>query len=357
MLLITSNIGIVLLVSGLVPLPFEIKLEDPSQRYPALNIRSGAREIISDNNDYLNGFGMQVSNRGRKNTNPQQVVEANTIRNVPDSAKPAKRTGPHKLSENHNSYQQRLDQLFNPSMYIREDNIQSDMSSDTAAVDDSPSNYGDGPVDKYVRNDSERKTTPSSYHLTHDTPRRHHKNRQSHENVINSSNQLTSNTSSLSQQQSYEDNHQYGGQEKYIPQYYEDQTHDSQHSQHRSRTHRPAHEHRRSHREEANHDAKDNSNERSHSNNCSHNNNNTEYIGDHNNSNDDHYLNTSAHHDRNRLGGSNGEEESRNQLSRVRRHHHKYRNGCRRHHHKHHPHHSAERDYMPDSLQYIDISS
>ncbi|KAF2358590.1 hypothetical protein FHG87_010653 [Trinorchestia longiramus] len=40
---------------SLIPLPFEVQLDDNTQRYPALNIRSGTQEAETDN-DYLQGY-------------------------------------------------------------------------------------------------------------------------------------------------------------------------------------------------------------------------------------------------------------------------------------------------------------
>jgi len=123
---------------SLVPLPFEVQLNDPTQRYPALNIRYGSQEVIQDNSDFINEMGSALppspdNRRIRQRNNPgsEPMINVNNLVTTPNytNVLTTTETGEHYRGNSRN-----LDQLVNPHLFS-----QNDMADHDSTYDDTSS--------------------------------------------------------------------------------------------------------------------------------------------------------------------------------------------------------------------------
>ncbi|XP_018027485.1 uncharacterized protein LOC108682759 [Hyalella azteca] len=105
---------------SLIPLPFEVQLDDNTQRYPALNIRSGTQEVETDN-DYLN-----AADNFSGNLPPHQDMHLGQDEEMGNHQAIGNSFSQSHIGRIQLEGQQKLDRMLNPHLYSSVEHHQRD---------------------------------------------------------------------------------------------------------------------------------------------------------------------------------------------------------------------------------------
>lgn len=237
---------------GLIPLPFEVHLDDTAQRYPALNIRSGSQEIFADNKDYLKEYDIQEQ-ISEANHDPDRDTSTQFLSRTesPEGRRNhADDTNYHQIYRNHNTHQnfnineQTSEQLSRPHINNEDEINQHDVTIHNRRDEDDIHNdyesdniYNDRPYEPEGTSGSYTYERSFNQHGKHRYKKQtnHYGRYISQENLIEDSHQLPRGPTSSNIQQFSTDNYQRRpSYEQENPEYHDvDFAQSSNHVQHR----------------------------------------------------------------------------------------------------------------------------